>query len=73
MDARALNEICKKVYLRFPEVNGSRPGMKDYSETSVLLVFKGSAKTADGRTLPRTVRVVATKDGKITKMTTSRG
>lgn len=73
MDAKTLSEIYKQVYKRFPEVSGSRPGAQKYSETHVLLVFKGTGKTVDGRAIQRTVRVVATKDGKITKMTTSRG
>ncbi len=73
MDAKTLNAIYQQVYKRFPEVTGSRPGAQAYSETHVLLVFKGNGKTADGRTIQRTVRVVVSKDGKITKMTTSRG
>ena len=72
MEPRALSEICKKVYLRFPEVKGTHPTTTDYSETQVLLVFKAKAVTEDGKAFQRTVRVVAGKDGKIVKMTTSR-
>lgn len=72
MDNHATDEICKKVYQRFPEMKGARPSVQNYSETHVLLVFKGKGTTADGRTIQRTVRVVATKEGKITKLTTSK-
>lgn len=72
MDARIIEDISKKVFLRFPEVKGSRPTVQDYSETHVLLIYKAVGKTADGHAIQRIVRVVAGKDGKISKMTTSR-
>lgn len=71
MDTRTLTAVCRKVYQRFPEVRGCSPSVQD-TGAQVQLVFKGSAVTADGRSMPRVVRVVATQDGKITKVTTSR-
>jgi hypothetical protein len=57
MDRQLISSICTQVYRKFPETNGSQP--------------KVTATTADGRSLPRTVRVVADSKGKILKMTTS--
>lgn len=72
MDSRALQTICSRVYQRFPEMQGVRPNVQEYQGSQLLLIFKGSGKTADGRAIQRTVRVVANPDGKISKMTTSR-
>ena len=72
MDNHALQSICDEIYRKFPEVNGARPRVSAYSESKVLLIFNGKATTADGKTLSRTVRVVASEDGKIDKVTTSR-
>lgn len=72
MESHLIDTICKTVYKRYPEMNGKRPAVQAYSDTQILLLFKASVTTADGRSLPRTVRVVASKDGKISKITTSR-
>lgn len=72
METRLIQSICKKVYERFPEMKGSQPGVQSNPEGNVLLIFKGKGTTLDGKTIQRTVRVVASKDGKIMKLTTSR-
>jgi hypothetical protein len=72
MDNHALQSICDQIYSRFPEVKGVRPKVSSYTGTQVLLIFTGKATTADGKSLSRTVRVVASEDGKIGKVTTSR-
>lgn len=72
MDSQALQNICTEVYRRFPEVNGVRPKVRAYSGDQKLYIFQGNVKTADGHSLPRTVRVVASSDGSIIKITTSR-
>lgn len=71
MDAQTLEKISEQVYKRFPEVAGKKPSIQTQGE-NILLVFKGSATTADGKRIDRAVRVVATEQGKIVKMTTSR-
>ena len=38
---------------------------------NILVIFKGSSKTASGKSMPRVVRVVASEAGKVIKMTTS--
>lgn len=71
MDSKQLTLICQQVYKQFPEVKGIQPQVSPQGNVT-LLIFKTSAKTADGLTIKRTVRVTASPDGKIIKMTTSR-
>lgn len=47
------------------------PGEKS-SRDKYQLIFHGKALTENGKSLPRTVRVVANEDGKILKLSTSR-
>jgi hypothetical protein len=72
MDQKIISSVCKQVYQKFPEVRGSTPKMKIQANESVLFIFDGKVKTADGRTMQRTVRAVVNSAGKITKLTTSR-
>jgi hypothetical protein len=71
MDQNLLTSICNQVYRKFPETSGVKPKVTTRPEDQYLLVFKTTATTADGRSLPRMVRVVADARGKIIKMTTS--
>jgi hypothetical protein len=72
MDHSLLTSICNQVYRKFPETQGKAPKITTREDGSVLLVFNARVTTADGKSLPRTVRVVADEKGKIIKMTTSR-
>ncbi len=69
---QTLASICEQVYRRFPEVVGIQPRVQDQGGDKLLLIFHARAKTSDGLSIPRTVRVVVSPDGKIVKMTTSR-
>ena len=71
MDQTLVASICSQVYQKFPEVRGIKPTVQ-LQGTGHLLIFKGKAATADGKSMPRIVRVVVDADGKIGKMTTSR-
>lgn len=72
MEQKLLAAVCGKIYQRFPEMKGVAPKVQKYEGEQVLLLFKSAGKTADGKTIMRTVRVVATPEGKINKITTSR-
>jgi hypothetical protein len=79
MDSKTIDSVCKQVYSRFPEVNGAAPKIQPQAadagaaqEPRFLFVFNGKGTTADGKSIPRTVRVVVSDRGKIIKMTTSR-
>ena len=72
MEKKLLTSICNQVYSRFPEVKGCVPRVQAHGDTGEILIFKGQASGADGKTIQRVVRVVVSRDGKISKMTTSR-
>lgn len=72
MEEKALSQVCQSVYRKFPELKGARPSVKNQTTGNFLLVFSGKAKTEDGLTISRTVRVTASESGKIIKMSTSR-
>ncbi len=71
MDQTIIASICSQVYKKFPEVRGVNPSVQAQGEGH-LLIFKGKIATADGKTMPRVVRVQVSADGKIAKITTSR-
>jgi len=71
MESSAIDRVCQSVYRQFPELKGVRPSVRQ-SETNFLLIFSGKVKTADGKTLPRTVRVTANEKGNVLKLSTSR-
>lgn len=72
MDAKNKTAVCNSVYRQFPEVKGSSPSVKALPGDKFQLIFHGKVQTEDGKSLPRTVRVVADENGKILKLTTSR-
>ncbi len=77
MDSKTVNSVCSQIYRRFPDVNGVRPKIQTLpiagqAASTYLLVFKGTATTADGKTLARIVRATVDEQGKILKVTTSK-
>ena len=72
MESKIVEKISGQISRQFPEVAGAKPSVQSQGEENFLLIFKGSATTADGKKIARTVRVVATGSGKIVKVTTSR-
>jgi hypothetical protein len=72
MNRQILDSVCSQIYRRFPEVSGSQPKVQSRPDDHALLVFQGKGKTADGKSITRTVRVVVDPAGKITKVSTSR-
>lgn len=72
MESRIKSSICAEVYRQFPEVKGNSPEVKAMPGDKYQLVFHGKVKTEDGKSLSRTVRVVADDSGRIIKLSTSR-
>jgi len=72
MDAGSKKRVCSSVYSQFPEVRGANPSVSSLPGGKFQLIFHGKAKAADGKTIPRTVRVTADEDGRILKLSTSR-
>jgi hypothetical protein len=82
MEPKIVEAITRKVYSRFPEVEGKKPRVRRQKPPAsaqgttaprFLLTYRGSASGPNGKTIPRWVRVVASEKGKIIKITTSRG
>ncbi len=79
MNPQILKGISVQVYKQFPELEGTKPKVQlqtssksSTDQKNYLLIYRGTVKTFDGRSLQRIVRIVATAQGKILKMTTSR-
>jgi hypothetical protein len=80
MDPKFIQSISAKIYRQFPEVSGSQPRVSVQAApkstaratATYLLTFRGSARTPDGKSIPRIVRVIANAQGRILKVTTSR-
>lgn len=72
MEARIKSSVCAEVYRQFPEVKGNSPEVKPMPGDKYQMVFHGKVNTEDGKTLNRTVRVIADESGKIIKLSTSR-
>jgi len=70
MTKTALTKVNRTVYRRFPEMRGVRPKVRERQQF-IRLIYTAKAETADGRKLTRTVRVLATAQGKTLKITTS--
>jgi len=72
MDKVSLDSIYRQVYSRYPEVSGKRPRPQEYGNNQYLLVFHATASLPGGKKMDRTVRVVASAEGKIQKMSSSK-
>ena len=72
MESSAINHVSQSVYSQFPELRGVHPTVHNQPGGKYLLTFNGKVRTADGKTLPRTVRVTADEHGSILKLSTSR-
>jgi hypothetical protein len=72
MDNSIINEACKKVYRDYPEFRGIDPKVSSQPAEHALLLFVTTSKTADGKNINRSLRVVVDSRGKIIKATTSR-
>ena len=80
MDKEIVTSINKKVYRRFPELNGKAPKIQSQnthaknegSLCTYLLIYSGTVRISGNKTMPRLVRVVVNEKGKILKISTSR-
>ena len=72
MDAKSKSLVSKAVFAQFPEFKGTSPVVKPLPGDKYQLLYNTKVKTEDGKTLPRSVRVVADDEGNILKLSTSR-
>jgi hypothetical protein len=73
MDSNALQQVNQEIYRKYPEFKGVKPTVKAEAGTgSYLLTYQVEALTANDRHLTRYLRVSASSQGKILKISTSR-
>lgn len=72
MDKQAIDKVCRSIYRRFPPLKDKHPKVSNHGPGRYLLIFSGSGKTPDGKSIQQTVRVVATEDGRVIKTSMSR-
>jgi hypothetical protein len=83
MDPKTIHKISANVYRQFPEIAGvqpkvrlrpssGKPAAQNGNSETYLLTFQGKVSLGSGKSMPRLVRVVATVQGKILKISTSR-
>jgi hypothetical protein len=73
MDAECKKKVEQLIYKKYPEVAGSRPTISERPNQQYLFVFTGKGKTADGKLITHSIRVVTNDNGKIIKTSTSKG
>lgn len=67
-----LEEVNRKVYRQFPELDGKKASVTNRPDGGKLFTYKGQVTLPNGKTMPRVVRVVVSEKGKILKLTSSR-
>lgn len=84
MDTQVIKKVSSSIYNRFPEFKGCNPTVRKQKKpqakstpgnTTYLLTYKTKAlvsASSGSKSMSRSIRVVATENGKIIKMTTSR-
>lgn len=72
MDSNEINKINNQVYNQFPYLKDSTPKIKKTPDGLTILKYDGSSETASGHTIPVSVKVKATEDGKILQISSSR-
>jgi hypothetical protein len=70
----SVEKITRTVVRQFPEMDGVRPivQMEDGGDDLYLVTYKGALDLPDGNTMKRIVRVVASHNGDVIRMSTSR-
>ncbi len=72
MEKSILTKVCQQVYSRHPEVRNTQPKITEQSDGKSLLIFTGTAFSANGKPIPRTIRAVVDSSGKVVKISSSR-
>jgi hypothetical protein len=81
METKAIDIITQSIHRQFPEFAGTKPKVRQQADPKAggklkpptfLLTYESKVLVAGGKSLTRWVRVIATEEGKIIKVTTSR-
>lgn len=73
MKAEAIRKVNEKVARRYPKLLGVSPKVSAHPTDSYLLIYSYRDALPNGNSICHTIRVVADEDGKISKMSSSRG
>jgi len=72
MSNNSIETACQKIYRDYPEFRGVSPKISSQPAGRTLLLFQTSGRTANGKAIARTLRVVIDANGRILKASTSR-
>lgn len=81
MESDAVEIISRSIYKQFPEFSGTKPKIRQQpapqtgsiaKTPTYLLTYEKKVSVSGGKSLNRWVRVTASKEGKILKISTSR-
>lgn len=85
MEPKIIDNINKQIAKKFPETAGIKPSIRkqtlsesknktprDGEARNFLLTYKFTVNGPGGQKIPRWIRVIATPEGKVTKITTSK-
>ena len=73
MKADAIRKVTEQVLKKHPKLAGKLPKITEQSPGNYLLVYRFSDELPGGKSISQTVRVVADEQGKISKISSSRG
>ena len=73
MKADAIRKVTEHVLKKHPKLAGKLPKISEQSPGNYLLVYRFSDELPGGKSISQTVRVVADEQGKISKISSSRG
>lgn len=72
MDNDTLAKVCKTVYSRNPNFSGVRPKVSKDVYGNTLMIFTTKGSLPGGKSLDQTLRVLLDREGKISKISSSR-
>ena len=72
MDNDTLAKVCKTVYSRNPNMSGVRPKVSQDIYGNTPMIFTNKGVLPGGKSLDQTVRVLVDREGKISKISSSR-
>lgn len=72
MDEKIIDSVRTQVCKLVPALENSVPEIHPQPNDTYLIIFKSSAKTIQGNTLPLVMRVTIDSNGKILKQSMSR-
>ena len=73
MKAEVIVKVNQKDLKKHPKLSGVSPKVSALSTGSFLLQYSFRDDLPNGKSISQTIRVVADEDGKISKMSSSRG